>query len=78
MSSGLDYSGTYRGNAETAKPKPKVARAAFLSRPVSHPEHGDTPEAVDAKPDQSQTRMGAVKFLVGLLKDEPLPRSPAG
>ena len=33
VSSGLDYSGTYRGNAETAKPKPKVARAAFLSRP---------------------------------------------
>ncbi len=30
---GWGYSGTYRGNAETAKPGPKVARAVLLSRP---------------------------------------------
>lgn len=27
---GRGYTGTYSGNAETAKPQPKVARAAFL------------------------------------------------
>jgi len=27
---GRGYTGTYRGNAETAKPKPKVARVAYL------------------------------------------------
>jgi hypothetical protein len=30
---GQGYTGTYRGNAETAKPSPNVARAVFLSRP---------------------------------------------
>jgi hypothetical protein len=30
---GLVYTGTYRGNAETAKAGPTVARAVFLSRP---------------------------------------------
>ena len=33
VSDGLGYSGTYRGNADTAKPRPKVARAVLLSRP---------------------------------------------
>ena len=30
---GLVYTGTYRGNADTAKAGPTVARAVFLSRP---------------------------------------------
>jgi len=30
---GKGQTGTYRGNAETAKPLPKVARAVLLSRP---------------------------------------------
>jgi hypothetical protein len=30
---GSGYTGTYGGNAETAKPLPKVARATFLSKP---------------------------------------------
>jgi hypothetical protein len=30
VSDGEGYTGTYRGTAETAKPVPKVARAAFL------------------------------------------------
>jgi hypothetical protein len=29
---GKGYTGTYRGNAETAKPLPNAARAAFLSQ----------------------------------------------
>ena len=29
---GEGYTGTYRGNAETAKPSPTATRAAFLSR----------------------------------------------
>ena len=33
VSYGRGYTGTYRGNAETDKPLPKVARAVILSRP---------------------------------------------
>jgi len=38
---GNGYTGTCRGNADTAKPLPKVARAIFLSKPVAHPEPRD-------------------------------------
>jgi hypothetical protein len=35
---GRGYTGTYRRKADTAKPRPKVARAMFLSRPFEAPE----------------------------------------
>ncbi|MGH8538525.1 MAG: N-6 DNA methylase [Gammaproteobacteria bacterium] len=37
MGYGRGYTGTYSGNAETDKPLPKVARVAFLSRPIRSP-----------------------------------------